>query len=829
MRKFYDCGIDLGTTNSCISVPNNDNTCTIIDNITDRMQVTPSVVWIRGNRIVIGQRAYTCTNVNEVKKEFKRDMGTETVYEFAGSDKTRTPVDLSSEILKSLRRDAEQRTGKDMRDVVVTVPAAFNMVQCEATKKAAEIAGFRNVVLLQEPIAASIAYGAQPDAKDQYWLVFDYGGGTLDVSIISTNDGRLDNITSKGNNHMGGKDLDRILFEKVILPKLKQDFDLNDGLTGENLAKIMIDVERCKIELSNQNVGYFETFSAEDNSGNIIDKAYDIRREEFEEAVSEEIKAAVQIARDALTASGLDERQINKIILVGGSTYVPIVRKSLQEEFSIALDCSLNPMTVVSEGAALFAASIVVEEREIEGTRQTETQSYLLDLEYEPMTSQSRVNIIGKIPDADGKISKVKIDCISSEESESALWTSGWCDMLSSQQGIFDIDVQICSFGERNIFRVSAQTEDGSDCPLTGYLFEIIHRETALKLSQPPLTHNIGIMVTDGTDNYIDWVFEKDTKLPVKSKPIAYLLNRTLRPEEDTEFTIYVYEGEDAINPHANDLIRKVHIRSRELTRTLEMGTKVEITIEINENREGTITGYIPLYDYELVADSLGNSEENYKNYQLEMDLVEKKITETKFTLDTLRNKGINVRDLEREFIDVKNDFEKYYALIGISNDEVHQYISSFYKMQTKVILKERETREDIRKNSDEDTLRRIDGNIQRYGTDEQKSEYERLRRQLNNMRNAEDRGYLMSKLDRLESDVVYSSFDWLKMIFAIYSTRTDYTDPQKAAFWKSEGQRAVQNHDSANVLKAINMLGSLRIRSASESVSMTLADLKKY
>ena len=192
MKKFYDCGIDLGTTNSCIAVPNLDNTCTIIENVADRMQVTPSVVWInQRGRIVIGQRAYTCLNVQDVRKEFKRDMGTETIYDFPSSGIKKTPVDLSSEILQSLRRDAEARTNKEIRDVIVTVPAAFSMVQCEATKKAATMAGFRNVVLLQEPIAAAIAYGAQPNAKDQNWLVFDYGGGTLDVSVITTTDGRL--------------------------------------------------------------------------------------------------------------------------------------------------------------------------------------------------------------------------------------------------------------------------------------------------------------------------------------------------------------------------------------------------------------------------------------------------------------------------------------------------------------------------------------------------------------------------------------------------------------------------------------------------------------
>ena len=790
--------------------------------------MTPSVVWIRGARTVIGQRAYTCTNVKEVKKEFKRDMGTETVYEFAGSGKKMTPVELSAEILKSLRRDANQRTNKEMLDAVVTVPAAFNMIQCEATKKAAELAGFRNTILLQEPIAASIAYGARPEAKDQYWLVFDYGGGTLDVSIISTNDGRLDNITSKGNNHMGGKDLDRILFEKVILPKLQKDFDLSNGLDDENLAKLMIDVERCKIELSNQETGYFETFTAEDNAGNLIDKAYEISRTEFESAISDEIHEAVRIAREALTASEVEEAKVDKIILVGGTTYVPLVREYLQEEFSIAMDSSLNPMTVVSEGAALFAASVITNEEF--NTEEIERGEYLLDLEYETMTSNNRVNVVGKVAGSEGRIDRIRIDCIASEDAESALWTSGWCDMTDREQGIFDIDVQICNFDGKNIYRVSAAASDGSALPLAGYLFEVLHKPTALKLSAPPLTHSVGIMVTDGTDNYIDWIFEKDTKLPVKSQPIPYILNKTLRPEEDTEFTVYVYEGENQYNPQANDLIRKVHIRSRDLTRTLEMGTKVEITIEIDENRCGSISGYIPLYDYDLLEESLGNSEENYKNYQIEMDQLRKKFAETKYTLDMLRRKGINVRELEEEYLNIKEDFDKYYRLVGVKNDEVHQYIQLFYKMQTKVILKERESREKRQQQNDESTLRRMDRNVSTYGNDSQRAEYQRLKQQYETTKDPDSKQFIMGKMDRLEADVVYSSFEWLKMIFLQnYAIAMNYTDQQKAEFWKGEGAQAIQNRNIVKLLQVINNLRDLKIRSASESVNVMLSDLKKY
>ena len=162
------------------------------------------------------------------------------------------------------------------------------------------MAGFRNVVLLQEPIAAAIAYGAQPNAKDQNWLVFDYGGGTLDVSVITTTDGRLDNITSVGNNHMGGKDLDRLLYEKVIVPKLENEYDLKDGLNSTSKAKLMQFVENCKIQLSTQDSVELEVYDIEDNSGNIMDGLYDVTREEFEKAIETEIQSTIEIAKEAV-------------------------------------------------------------------------------------------------------------------------------------------------------------------------------------------------------------------------------------------------------------------------------------------------------------------------------------------------------------------------------------------------------------------------------------------------------------------------------------------------------------------------------------------------
>ena len=201
MAKYYDYGIDLGTTNSCVAKQSNSDI--IVYQNLDNMNVTPSAIYMGKNgRMLVGRRAYdkVISEPENTAIEFKRLMGVQTSKHFELAEKEMTPVELSAEVLKSLRDDVYRNTNTYLNHAIITVPAAFGTIQCEDTYKAAEIAGFKSVVLLQEPIAAGIAYGAKLDSKDQYWLVFDFGGGTLDIAIISPFDGRLTVVNHEGDN-----------------------------------------------------------------------------------------------------------------------------------------------------------------------------------------------------------------------------------------------------------------------------------------------------------------------------------------------------------------------------------------------------------------------------------------------------------------------------------------------------------------------------------------------------------------------------------------------------------------------------------------------------
>ena len=226
MDRTVDYGIDLGTTNSCIARWEGGSIRVFQNN--DQMSVTPSAVHIlKTGRVIVGRRAYAAllTDPDNVAVEFKRWMGQDRLR-FPSAQRELSAEELSAEVLKSLKEDVRRQTGTDVTTAVITVPAAFGALQCEATARAAGLAGFEEAPLLQEPIAAAIGYGARAGSSDQRWLVFDLGGGTFDVAVVSTREGRLNVLEHRGNNILGGKDIDRSIVEQILLPALEATYDL---------------------------------------------------------------------------------------------------------------------------------------------------------------------------------------------------------------------------------------------------------------------------------------------------------------------------------------------------------------------------------------------------------------------------------------------------------------------------------------------------------------------------------------------------------------------------------------------------------------------------
>ena len=310
MSKTVDYGIDLGTTNSCIALWQSGSVRVFQNN--DQMNVTPSAVHIlKSGRIIVGRRAYNAllTDPENVAVEFKRWMGQKDRKQFSATRRVLSAEELSAEVLKSLREDVRRQTENDVTSAVITVPAAFGALQCEATARAAQLAGFDEAPLLQEPIAAAIAYGVQPQSTNQRWLVFDLGGGTLDVAVVSTRDGRLSTLEHRGNNLLGGKDIDRLIVEQILLPALDATYNLRDGGPGSVrsalLTRLRIKAEEAKIDLSTDMKAVVSLCGdmGEDADGTLIDMEIPLTRKQVEALMEPLLEECFALAEEALSGA----------------------------------------------------------------------------------------------------------------------------------------------------------------------------------------------------------------------------------------------------------------------------------------------------------------------------------------------------------------------------------------------------------------------------------------------------------------------------------------------------------------------------------------------
>ena len=366
-RATIDFGIDLGTTNSAIAVLKGIKPEVVKSNLdTD---ITPSAVFIgRQGNIIVGSKAKSKLeddrSVEDAYIEFKRRMGGDSSYTFKSSGLRKSPEELSAEVLKSLKGNVQQRMDEDIKAAVITIPAAFAQRQCVATKRAAELAGFVQCPLLQEPVAASLAYGFQSDSeKRSFWLVFDFGGGTFDAAVMKAEDGDIQVVNHGGDNFLGGADIDWGVIEKIIIPNITSSYNLPDFKRGNDrwrsaLAKIKRAVEFAKIDLSRSTEAYLDGCVFEDDDGNEVElDGFKLTQNQLADIAEPLIARAAEKCKAVLAEKNLSPSAIEKTILVGGPTLAPYFRDILADKLGIPLDHSVDPLTVVAQGAAVFAGT----------------------------------------------------------------------------------------------------------------------------------------------------------------------------------------------------------------------------------------------------------------------------------------------------------------------------------------------------------------------------------------------------------------------------------------------------------------------------------------
>jgi len=355
-------GIDLGTTNSCIAVQEGDVT-TIIPS-SEGSRTTPSVVAFtkEGERLV-GQLAkrQAIVNGDRTVMSIKREMGTDHRVTIDG--KKYTPQELSSMILQKMKRDAEDYLGEPVTKAVITTPAYFTDAQRQATKDAGAIAGLEVLRIINEPTAACLAYGENKQGEHKI-LVFDLGGGTFDVSILDVGEGVFEVLATAGDNRLGGDDWDMRIVDWIV-----EQFRRSDGIDLKNdrmaLQRLREAAEKAKVELSSMPETTISLPFITANASGPRHLETSLTRAKFEEMTADLLERTVKPTRQALQDSGLSADEVDKILLVGGSTRMPMVQRKIKELLGKEPTKGINPDECVAAGAAIQGAILAGDHKDI--------------------------------------------------------------------------------------------------------------------------------------------------------------------------------------------------------------------------------------------------------------------------------------------------------------------------------------------------------------------------------------------------------------------------------------------------------------------------------
>lgn len=609
MRTKIDFGIDLGTTNSAIArIENGKPVIKKSDTLKDTI---PSCVSINKKKdLLVGDPAFNVLKNDKIRAlktwkletnsfiEFKRTMGNDAKFPSSNMGKDFTSEELSAEILMKLKSFITDET---VKSIVITVPAKFTMVQNDATVKAGKLAGFEHIELLQEPIAASMAYGLDAYNKDGMWLVYDFGGGTFDAALIKVEDGIMKVVDTEGDNWLGGKNLDEAIVDNLIMPYLKKSFELEYVFKDEFKKEILRNAlkskaEDCKIELSSKEKSNFyydlDEFPLNDDNDDEIEIDFTIDQILMAEVVSPIFQKSIDICKDLLKRNNLKGSQLTTLLLVGGPTYSPILRKMLKEQITDKINTTIDPMTSVASGAALFASTISVSDEVMEQSR--DTTKLQLEIKHEATTveEEEMVNIKilkekteGIIPD------KVFADVVRGDKA----WSSGK-KQISERATLVDVQLNL---GASNTFEVILYDEQGNKLECQPNTFNILQ---GINPGQATLPYHIAIEITDRIQekDLLTAVkgLEKNQTLPATGVTKGLKTQKDIRPGMASDEIIipfyqadYYAEGTTAIH---STHINEVKINGEDLPSLLPAGSDVEITLKVDRSQQMTASIFFP-------------------------------------------------------------------------------------------------------------------------------------------------------------------------------------------------------------------------------------------
>ncbi len=666
VRNKIDYGIDLGTTNSAISRMEKGEPVVIkTDVLKDTM---PSCVSVnKKGSIKVGDGAYNTMKSDKRRAtkswkkdtsntyiEFKRTMATDTKYPCTNLNKDFSSEELSAEVLKTLKSFV---TDESFGSVVITVPAKFTVNQKTATIEAAKMAGFKRCELLQEPIAAAMAYGLTSEEKNGIWMVFDFGGGTFDAALLKVEDGIMQVFDTEGDNYLGGKNLDYAIVDDILIPYLQGNYAIEGYLCDSDKKEVLRDAmktyaEEVKNQLSFKdhedivsNLGDL----GEDEEGEEIELDLSLTQAEVFDVMRPYFQKAVDICKNLMQRNNLTSSQISKLILVGGPTHSPLIRQMLKEQVTPNVDTSIDPMTAVATGAALYASTIDAEVTE----EDLQTGTVKLDVSYESTTVETTVFVPVNLADDSTKKS-VFVEFVSADKS----WSSGKVEI--NTQG--DVVELMLKEGRANSFNILCY--DGMGNALTCFPAEITIIQGCVAGSAP-LPYNIGIATWNALKKR--GVFrmakglEKNKPLPAVGVVNDLKTTSQLRPGVSTDKLIVpIYQVDDFSEAEGKSASLYEHVADVEVTgddvdMLITENTPVDVTLKVDSSEQMHLEVHFLATDTTVDKDLDTSKKHTMEETNAE---IQKGLREATTSIAHLSSANIDTSDLQSEFEAIKTDNE---------------------------------------------------------------------------------------------------------------------------------------------------------------------------
>lgn len=588
-RNRIDYGIDLGTTNS--SIARMENGQPIIKKSDLQHDTMPSCVgWNRKGVLMVGDTALNQLQSDRLRSsanwkmesnifiEFKRTMGADKRYSPAALAQDFSSEELSAEVLKKLKSFVQD---ENVHAAVITVPAKFGSNQLDATARAAKLAGFDQYELLQEPIAACMAYGLGNVEKDGRWVVFDLGGGTFDAALVKAQDGLLKVLDTEGDNYLGGKNLDYAIVDELLIPYLRENYSLKEMLDDPDKLGVLRDTMKRYAEIAKIQLSFKPEYNLlselgeiplQDAEGNDVELDLVITSDRLAEVLGPVFQRAINLTKELLARNHVEPSSLSAVVLVGGPTYSPILREMITAQIREP-DTRMDPMTAVAEGAALYACTIKVSEEVASATR--DVSKIQLDLGYESTTVQTMefvsVKLIG---------SNATSGLVLELERTDGTWASGRSP-IDTKGDVVEVEL---NEGAVNGFHVRVYNAQGNRVECEPDAFNIIQ---GTQVSAAPLPNNIGIEILRTQDkkrifNAVKGL-EKNSALPATGVHNGLRTSRDLRPGIANDvIRIPIYEG--GTDAHGSLAILNEHIYDAVITGAdvpalVPAGSQVDLTI----------------------------------------------------------------------------------------------------------------------------------------------------------------------------------------------------------------------------------------------------------